>query len=169
MVIDMKRLLILSRYLIHISVITSLVGAFAIVMNGAFTTINLISRTFLEMEFTVEASKEISIGFIEVIDSLFVGIVFYIFAIGLYHLFIENVPYLPRWLRFEEFEELKVILVSVVVVILAINFAGAVVKWDGRADIMQIGIAIALVITSISFLLYVRAFSKNSKNKDREG
>ena len=155
MVIDMKRLLILSRYLIHISVITSLVGAFAIVMNGALTTINLISRTFLEMEFTV--------------DSLFVGIVFYIFAIGLYHLFIENVPYLPRWLRFEEFEELKVILVSVVVVILAINFAGAVVKWDGRADIMQIGIAIALVITSISFLLYVRAFSKNSKNKDREG
>ena len=53
----MKRLFSISRYLIHISVITSLVGAFAIVMNGALTTINLIFRTFLELEFTVEASK----------------------------------------------------------------------------------------------------------------
>ncbi len=156
----MKRLLFSSRYLIYIAVITAIVGAFAIVLDAALTTINLILNIFHELEFTVQTTKVLSIDFIEVIDLLFVGIVFYIFALGLYRLFIDSTIRLPPWLKLEDFEQLKIILMSVVVVILVINFTGAVVKWDGE-DIMQVGIGIALVIAAIGLIFYLRIVSRS--------
>ncbi|WP_416669497.1 YqhA family protein [Egbenema bharatensis] len=152
----MQRLLLSSRYLINIAVITALFGSLAIIIDGVLTAINVIGQMFLRQEFTVEASKEVSIGFIEVIDLLFLGIVFYIFALGLYHLFIDSTMRLPHWLKIEDFEELKVILVSVVIVILTINFAGAVVEWNGEADILRLGFGVAGVIAAIGLILYVR-------------
>ncbi len=152
----MQRLLLSSRYLINIAVITALFGSLAIIIDGVLTAINVIGQMFLRHEFTVAVSKEVSIGFIEVIDLLFLGIVFYIFALGLYHLFIDGTMRLPRWLKVEDFEELKIILVSVVIVILTINFAGAVVEWNGETDILRLGLGIAGVIAAIGLILYVR-------------
>lgn len=129
------------------------------IIDSLLTTISLTLKIFSSFEFTTDETKDISIGFIEVIDLLFVGIVFYIFAVGLYHLFLDNTMRLPRWLRFQEFEDLKVILVSVVIVILAINFAGAIVEWDGKTDIMQVGIGIALIIAALGLVLYVRTLA----------
>ncbi|MFM7424000.1 MAG: YqhA family protein [Elainella sp.] len=156
----MKSLLSSSRYLINLAVITALAGSFSILIGGVLTAINVIWEMFRSREFTVEASKAVSIGFIEVIDLLFLGIVFYIFAIGLYHLFIDGSLRLPRWLKVEDFEELKIILISVVIVILTINFAGAVVDWDGSSSILQLGLSIALVIAAIGAILYVRKVPK---------
>jgi uncharacterized membrane protein YqhA len=152
----MQRFLLSSRYLVILAVIASLVGSATILIYGIVLAIHLIGEIFRAQELTVEASKVVSLGFIEVIDFLFLGIVFYIIALGLYHLFIDGSMRLPNWLRVEDFEELKVILVSVVIVILAINFAGAVVDWDGNPAILNLGLAIAAVIAGISVVLYVR-------------
>jgi uncharacterized membrane protein YqhA len=156
----MKSLLLIARYLINLAVVVAIIASFAILIDGVLTAFNVIWDMFRHQEFTVEASKEISIGFIEVIDLLFLGIVFYIFALGLYHLFIDSSLRLPHWLKVEDFEELKIILISVVIVILTINFAGAVVDWDGSASILQLGLSIALVIAAIGIILYVRKVPK---------
>lgn len=156
----MKSLLFSGRHLINLAVITALFGSFSILIDGVLTAINVIWQMFRSQEFTVEASKAVSIGFIEVIDLLFLGIVFYIFALGLYHLFIDSSLRLPRWLKVEDFEELKIILISVVIVILTINFAGAVVDWDGSSNVLQLGLGVALVIAAIGIILYVRKVPK---------
>lgn len=164
----MQRILLSSRYLINIAVITALVGSFSILISGVLTAIHVITEMFRNLDFTIEASKITSIGFIEVIDLLFLGIVLYIVALGLYHLFIDNTMRLPRWLKVEDFEELKVILISVVIVILAINFAGAVVEWDGSAEILHLGLGIALVIAAIGLILYVRKVPRSHEGESLE-
>lgn len=156
----MERLLISARYLINLAVLAALVGAAAILIYGALVTFHVIGLMFTERAFTVEASKEVALGFIEVIDLLFLGVVLYITALGLYHLFINSTIHLPRWLKIEEFEELKVILVGVVVVLLAVNFSGQVVDWDGTSDILALGVGISLVLAAIGLVLYVRAYKQ---------
>jgi uncharacterized membrane protein YqhA len=155
----LKRVLINSYYLIILAVIISLAGAIALIIGSVFTATNVILTMFLERGFTIQASKAVSIEFIELIDFLFLGIVFYIFALGIYHLFIDSTLRLPQWLKVEDFGELKVILASVIMVMLIINFAGAVVAWDGQAGILQLGLSIALVIAAIALVFFIRKFS----------
>jgi uncharacterized membrane protein YqhA len=155
----LKRVLINSYYLIILAVIISLAGAIALIIGSVFTATNVILTMFLERGFTIQASKAVSIEFIELIDFLFLGIVFYIFALGIYHLFIDSTLRLPQWLKVEDFGELKVILASVIMVMLIINFAGAVVAWDGQAGILQLGLSIALVIAAIALVFFVRKIS----------
>jgi uncharacterized membrane protein YqhA len=152
----MQRLLLSARYLINLAVLSALFGAAAILIYGVIVLAHIVIKMFESREFNVEASKIVSLEFIELIDLLFLGIVLYIVALGLYHLFIDGSLRLPRWLKVEDFEELKIILISVVIVILAINFTGAVVDWDHSATIVNLGLAIGAVLAGLGLILYVR-------------
>lgn len=160
----MNRLLLSSRYLVNLAVIAALVGAAAIMIYGVVVLIHLIIELISARNFTSEAVKNITLGFIQLIDLLFLGVALYIIALGLYHLFIDSSLRLPRWLKIEDFDELKVILMSVVIVILAVNFTGIVVDWDGSATILNLGLAIAAVIAGLGLILYVRVVSHHSKS-----
>lgn len=155
----MNRLLLSSRYLVNLAVIAALVGAAAILIYGIIVLAHLMIELINARDFTSEAIKNITLSFIQLIDLLFLGVALYIIALGLYHLFIDGSLRLPRWLRIEDFDELKVILMSVVIVILAVNFTGIVVDWDGSGAILNLGLAIAAVIAGLGLILYVRVIS----------
>ncbi|MFM7427526.1 MAG: YqhA family protein [Elainella sp.] len=152
----MNRLLLSSRYLVNLAVIAALAGAAAILFYGVIVLIHLMIELINSRTFTSEAIKIITLNFIQLIDLLFLGVALYIIALGLYYLFIDTSLRLPRWLKIDDFDELKLILLSVVIVILAINFTGVVVDWDGSAAILNLGLAIAAVIVGLGFIFYVR-------------
>jgi len=152
----MERLLLNARYLIYLAVASALAGSAAILFFGAIITLRNIGSMFLAAEFTTAASKEVALDAIEALDLLFLGVVLYITAIGLYHLFINPSLRLPGWLVLEEFEDLKVILVSVVMVILVINFASSLLELTDPGDVLSLGAGISLVIASIGLILYIR-------------
>jgi uncharacterized membrane protein YqhA len=158
----MNRLLLSSRYLVNLAVIVALIGAAAILVYGVVVLIHLIIELVEARVFTVNAVKNITLSFIQLIDLLFMGVI----ALGLYHLFIDSSLRLPRWLKIEDFDELKVILMSVVIVILAVNFTGIVVDWDGSAEILNLGLAIAAVIAGLGLILYVRVLSHHPKSQE---
>jgi uncharacterized membrane protein YqhA len=162
----MNRLLLSSRYLVNLAVIVALIGAAAILVYGVVVLIHLIIELVEARVFTVNAVKNITLSFIQLIDLLFLGVALYIIALGLYHLFIDSSLRLPRWLKIEDFDELKVILMSVVIVILAVNFTGIVVDWDGSAEILNLGLAIAAVIAGLGLILYVRVLSHHPKSQE---
>lgn len=157
----MNRLLLSSRYLVNLAVISALIGAAAILIYGVLVLVSLIIELFSSRNFTNGAVKNITLGFIQLIDLLFLGVALYIITLGLYHLFIDTSLRLPRWLKIEDFNELKVILMSVVIVILAVNFTGIVVDWDGSAAILNLGLAIAAVIVGLGLILYVRLIASH--------
>jgi uncharacterized membrane protein YqhA len=162
----MNRLLLSSRYLVNLAVIVALIGAAAILVYGVVVLGHLIIELINVRNFTTVAIKTITLSFIQLIDLLFLGVALYIIALGLYHLFIDSSLRLPRWLKIDDFEELKIILMSVVIVILAVNFTGIVVDWDGSAEILDLGLAIAAVITGLGLILYVRVLSHHPKSRD---
>ncbi|WP_088894931.1 YqhA family protein [Leptolyngbya ohadii] len=157
----MNRLLLSSRYLVNLAVIAALAGAAAILLYGVIVLIHLMIELINARTFTSEAIKTITLSFIQLIDLLFLGVALYIIALGLYHLFIDASLRLPRWLKIEDFDELKIILLSVVIVILAINFTGVVVDWDGSTAILNLGLAIAAVIAGLGLIFYVRLIASH--------
>jgi uncharacterized membrane protein YqhA len=79
--------------------------------------------------------------------------VFYVIAVGLYELFIQDNLPLPKWLEFHTLDDLKDKLVGVIVVALAALFLGQTVSWDGKTDLLGYGVAVALVIAALTYFL----------------
>ena len=104
-------------------------------------------------ELEMRASKVLAIKMIEVIDLYLIGTVFYITALGLYELFIDDQVPTPGWLHITHLNDLKSKLLGVAVVIMAVLFLGQLVNWDGGVRILWLGAAVALVIGAITIFM----------------
>jgi uncharacterized membrane protein YqhA len=148
----MRKLLSSSRYIIFIAVLCAFLASVTLLVIAGIETIQLIIGAFTE-SVDSKSVKQLAISFIEVIDILLLGTVFYITALGLYELFIDKDIPTPSWLHITNLDDLKSKLIGVIVVILAVVFLGQVVDWKGGNDIFFLGAAIALVIIAITFFL----------------
>jgi uncharacterized membrane protein YqhA len=148
----MHKLLSSSRYIIVIAVFSAFIAAVTLLVFAGIETIQLVIGAFTE-SVDIKSVKQLAISFIEIIDVLLLGTVFYIIALGLYELFIDEDLPTPSWLHITHLDDLKSRLISVVVVILTVVFLGQVVGWKGGNDIFYLGAAIALVILAITFFL----------------
>lgn len=145
----MNKLLSNSRYIILLAVLCCLVAAISLLVIAGIETAQLVVKSFT-INLDSIAIKMIAFTFIEVIDILLLASVFYITALGLYELFIdENLP-TPGWLHITHLDDLKSKLIGVVIVILLVLFLGQVVNWDGERNIIFLGVAIAFVIAAIA-------------------
>ena len=147
-----NKLLSNSRYIILIAVLSAFIAAATLLVVAGIETVQLVIKSFSQ-SVDGKSVKLLAISFIEVIDILLLGTVFYIIALGLYELFIDEQLPTPSWLQITHLDDLKSRLIGVVVVILAVVFLGQVVKWEGGRDILFLGAAIALVIVAITFFL----------------
>jgi len=148
----MRKFLSNSRYIILVAVLCAFIASVTLLVVAGIETIQIVINTFTE---TVDGKsvKLLAISFIEIIDILLLGTVFYITALGLYELFIDEQLPTPSWLQITHLDDLKSKLIGVVVVILVVGFLGQVVNWAGGDDIFFLGAAIALVIVAITFFL----------------
>ena len=148
----MRKLLSSSRYIIVIAVLSAIIAALTLLVFAGIETIQLVVGAFTE-SIDSNSIKQLAISFIEIIDIILLGTVFYITALGLYELFIDEDLPTPSWLHITHLDDLKSKLIGVIVVILAVVFLGQVVDWKGGNDILYVGVAIALVIMAITFFL----------------
>ena len=86
---------------------------------------------------------------------LLLGTVLYIVALGLYDLFVDPGLPVPAWLHICSLDDLKSKPTQVIVVLLGVTFLGAAVEWDGGTDILELGVAVALVITALGLATLV--------------
>lgn len=143
----MKKWLSRSRFLVIFAVFGSLVLATLLFVYAAFHSVELV---FLTLDNYVNA-KKLVIQAIELVDIFLLATVFYIVAIGLYELFIDDTIEVPAWLEIHTLDDLKKKLIGVVVTVLSVLFLGQIVSWDGERDLLQYGGAIALVIGALTF------------------
>ena len=142
-----------SRYLIIIAVIGALLAATSLLVYGFLEAIKLVWTLIESGEVSRKGAKAMAVEFIEIIDLFLMGTVFYIIALGLYELFIDNRIKLPEWLEIRNLDDLKNKLISVVIVVLAVLFLGQAITWDGQRDLMGFGIGIAAVIAALTWFL----------------
>jgi uncharacterized membrane protein YqhA len=157
------RLLSSSRYIILIAIIGSFLAALTLLIYGGIDLVGLIGQTMSSGRLDNKAGKALILDLIEVVDVFLLGTAFYIIALGLYELFIDDTIPLPSWLQVHHLDDLKGKLVSVLVVVIAVLFLGQVANWDGERDLLGYGVAIGAVIAGLTYFLSQKNKSPNSK------
>lgn len=130
------------------------IGSVILALYGVYLLIETIYKAltaFGELDSTVLATK-----FISIMDIYLLSVVLYIFAVGLYELFVEKIESIPEWLRIESIDDLKAKLSSVIVLILAITFTKNFVSWQKPVDTLLFGIAGGIVIFALIFYYKVK-------------
>jgi uncharacterized membrane protein YqhA len=154
-----------TRYLILIPALGALVAATVMIGYGSVELVHLVRET-LAHSVSGEGEKLLALGFIEVIDSYLLATVFYIIALGLYELFVDDRLELPHWLEIHDLDDLKVKLAGVVILVMGVLFLGQVVTWDGKRELLHYGASIALVIAALTYFLSLHAKKKPASEVD---
>lgn len=141
-----------SRYAILIAVIGSLAASLLMLLYGGLELYFTIARAISQISLNGKVDKSV-VTAIDFVDVFLLGTAFYLIALGLYELFIDESIELPKWLVIKNFDDLKGKLISVLVVVLGVVFLSKAIEWDGTADLLSFGAAIALIIASLSYFL----------------
>ena len=144
-----------SRYLVALAVMGSFLSAAVLLVYGTLTVVEIGWDTFRGGEVSVDGAKYLAVDLVELTDVFLLGTVLIIVALGLYELFIDPALPVPEWLQIRDIDELKSKLIGVVAVLLGVTFLGYVVEWKGNAEILHLGVAIALVIGALGALTAV--------------
>lgn len=147
------RVLPSTRYLIAVAVIGSFLLATTLILYAGVQAIRLVWTTIASGQVTLAGGKALLLGSIELADLFLLGTVFYIIAIGLYELFIDDTLPMPAWLEIHDLDDLKSRLIGVVIIVLGVLFLGEVVAWDGERDLLRYGPGVALVIAALTYFL----------------
>ncbi len=159
----LHRVLAASRQFVLIAVICSFVASITVLIYGAIQTFYTVFHLFFAGTVSSKGAKALVVSFVEIIDLFLLATVFYITALGLYELFIDDRAKVPGWLEIHTIDDLKGKLASVVVVVLSVSFLGQAVKWDGNGDLLPYGASVALVIASLSYFLSAQTKKVSSR------
>ena len=136
-----------------IAVLGCFAASVTLLIYGALETITTIGQALSTGTVSSENSKQLILSFIEVVDLFLLATVFYITALGLYELFIDERINVPHWLEIHSIDDLKTKLASVIVVVLSVLYLSQVVKWNGDPNILPFGVSISLVIAALTYFL----------------
>ncbi|MCX9010467.1 MAG: YqhA family protein [Candidatus Methanoperedens sp.] len=139
-----KNLIEKSKSLILIAVASSLLASAAGFLWGMIKTLVII------FSFVMSYGRDPldMIALIELMDIFLIAIVLFIFAMGMYELFIDNIS-LPEWLIIRNLHDLKVKLGSVIILVMGIIFLEHLVEWKDPQGTLFFGIAVAVVSASL--------------------
>lgn len=162
------RILANSRFLVALAVISTFLGAVVLLVASVVTVARVIWEQVTKFDFAqwnVRQLDHLSVQFIQVTDAVLLGTVLYIIAMGLYQLFVNSNLPVPSWLKVRDLAELKRDLLAVTIVLLGVTFLGEAVEWQEGEDILPFGLAIALVVLALGFILWLMPANGESGDK----
>lgn len=159
----MKKPFYIFRYISWIAIVCSLLGSFLLFMVGALKTYNAFRVVFFDHipkdKAHLHPADVATTYLIKSLDTFLIALVLFIFAHGIYTLFISNKKYgdgngVLKWIRTPNIGHLKNVLAEVIVIILFVKFLETVfvnidnLKWE----ITILPISIVLLALGLKFL-----------------
>jgi len=139
-----KRILEQTKYLALIGVLASLIASILAFLYGAIQTAMLI----IDFLTRFDKNQPLSVAFIGLMDTFLIASVLYIFAVGLYELFIGDLA-LPEWLIIHTLDDLKSKVSSVIILVMAITFVEHLTEWHNATDTLFFGLSVAVVAAAL--------------------
>ncbi|RKE95264.1 YqhA family protein [Ichthyenterobacterium magnum] len=170
----MKKTFYLFRYISWISIIGSLLGSLLLFVVGALKTFNafrVVLFDYIPKDKAHLHTADIATTYlIKSLDTFLIALVLFIFAHGVYTLFISNKKYddgngVLKWIRTPNIGHLKNVLAEVIVIILFVKFLEVVfvnidnLKWE----ILILPASILLLALGLKFLSLNKEEISNEK------
>jgi uncharacterized membrane protein YqhA len=140
----MKDVLRISRYLVLIAVVSSLAASGAAFLWGAYKT----ALVILSLVTSTGKDPLAAIALIELMDTFLIAVALFIFSVGLYELFIEELE-LPSIVAIHSLHDLKAKLSSVIILVLAVTFLKLLAERQDPQGTLFFGIAVAVVTAAL--------------------
>lgn len=142
----MRRLVELSRFVVALPAIGSIIGAIVLMVIGVVE----IGRAVLALFDRAIPLKESVVTILTAVDTLLLATVLLVIGYGLYELFVDSTVRLPAWLEIRSLDDLKAKLIGVVVAVIAVVFLGYLVDAKDANDVMLIGIGAGAVVVGLA-------------------
>ncbi len=100
------------------------------------------------------------------IDLFLVGVTLLISAIGLYELFIRDIPSdqrfgLPAWLEIHDLNALKGRVIAMIVLVLSVSFAEVAVDAPSGLYVLELGGGVAVIIVALTVFMRLTAHTND--------
>jgi len=149
----MRRFVELSRHVVILPVLGSLLGALTLMLIGTWEVFKSIVGIFNSSS----PLKDTVVGILTAVDTLLLATVLLVIGYGLYELFVDSEVNLPPWLEINDLDDLKNKLIGVVVAIIAVVFLGQLVDNNSSNDVFLAGAGSgALVLGLAAFTFATR-------------
>lgn len=146
----MKRILGLTRYVVFVPAIASIIGAVLLMAQGSLEILQVVFNA-LTSGFGL---KETIVEVLTAVDAILLGTVLLVIGYGLYELFIDTEIEVPLWLRVEDLDDLKSKLIGVVVAILAVVFVGVFVDSNRSDDVISYGVGAGALVVGLAIFAF---------------
>jgi uncharacterized membrane protein YqhA len=157
------RMVASSRFFVLIATVSLFLAFMAVMVSTIIVTISAILGGIAG-----DYSQNEMIGkLIKQADYALLATVLYVLALGLYSLFVDDRIPMPGWLRIHDLGQLKELLAGVVVVAIAVIFLGWALTWDGKSDILALGVGSAAVIGGLALFLWQAARERQMESAER--
>lgn len=146
----MKRILGLTRYVVFVPAIASIIGAVLLMAQGSLEILQVVFNAL-----TSESGlKGTIVEVLTAVDAILLGTVLLVIGYGLYELFIDTEIEVPLWLRVEDLDDLKSKLIGVVVAILAVVFVGVFVDSNRSDDVISYGVGAGALVVGLAIFAF---------------
>ena len=145
----MARLIERSRYLILLAVGGSLLASAVAFLWGVWKTVQVIAKMI-----TSQGEDPLTaVSLIALMDKFLIAVGLYIFAVGMYELFVGELS-LPDWLTVHNLHEIKSRLSSIIILLMAIVFLEHMVAWNDPQGTLYFAIAVGVVTAALIAFSY---------------
>jgi uncharacterized membrane protein YqhA len=151
----MRRLVEISRFIVVIPAIASLVGGIVLMVMGSA----YIVKATIQVIINQVPLKDTIVSILTSIDAILLGTVLLVIGYGLYELFVDTDIAVPEWLEINTLDDLKAKLNGVIVAIIAVVFVGVLVETMDPHAVMYYGAGSGAVVLALA------AFNFSSKGK----
>ncbi len=152
----MRRFVELSRFVVILPVIGSLLGAFVLMLIGTWEVVNSIWGIFNSSS----PLKDTVIGILTAVDTLLLATVLLVIGYGLYELFVDSEVQLPPWLEIRDLDDLKNKLIGVVVAIISVVFLGQLVDNNSSNEVFLAGAGSGALVLGLAAFTYATKKTK---------
>ena len=146
----MKRILGLTRYVVFVPAIASIIGALLLMAQGSLAMVMAVIDTISNGY----GLKETIVEVLTAVDAILLGTVLLVIGYGLYELFIDADLEVPQWLRVYDLDDLKSKLIGVVVAIIAVVFVGVFVDSNRASDVISYGVGAGALVVGLAIFAF---------------
>jgi uncharacterized membrane protein YqhA len=140
-----------SKYLTVLTVVITLLCALVLYLITSVAAIMAIYEALTSGDWSTTTTKIMAVTLLKVVDMFLICIGLQVIAAGVYKLFINDQIILPAAMNSSSFTELKLSLVRISSLVLLIMFVERAVDLGPSRDLLEYGIAIAVIMIAASW------------------